>query len=162
MKKTLILLACLLVSAFGQSKDDYETNEGQAGTGLLDPSRLSIQHSLSFGMSSGSSISDLKSQSLYSTMIQYHFSAPVTLNLNFGLPIFSTYSSAHNLTTSNLQSMEYFKSIPFDVSLTWKPSQNTMLRLSVMRYSGYPMYGDYFYDPYDYRYRRVFDDRRDD
>ncbi len=146
MKKSHLLLLCILTCAFGQSKDDYGTSESQSRTGFLDPSKISINHSLSFGMSSYSGTPGLQSQGLYATMMQYKFSAPVTLNLNFGLPIFSTYSSAQNLTTSNLQSMDYFKSIPFDFSLKWKPSENTMLKFSFSR----EMIGSYYSDQYYY------------
>lgn len=124
------------VALFAQSEDAYSTGEDHQNTGnstLIDPSRLSIHHSLSFGAASISGLSDMKSQSLYSTMLQYRFQAPVTLNLNFGLPIHSTFSSTQNLTTDNLQSLDYFKSMPFDLSLTWQPSEKMLMRLSFVR-----------------------------
>ena len=132
-KKLLFAIFFLTFGAFAQDEDAYRTDDKSEKTGLLDPSRFSYQQSLSFGMMSGSGISNLKSQSLYNTMLQYKMAAPVTLNLNFGLPIHSTLSSAQNLTTDNLQSLDYFKSIPFDFSLTWQPSEKMMMRFSVAR-----------------------------
>ncbi|NLG15819.1 MAG: hypothetical protein GX556_00655, partial [Fibrobacter sp.] len=153
MKKSFLFLFCIVAGAFGQSKDDYGTSESQSGTGFLDPSKISINHSLSFGMSSYSGTPGLQSQGLYATMMQYKFSAPVTLNLNFGLPIFSTYSSAQNLTTSNLKSMDYFKSMPFDFSLTWKPSESTMMRFSLSHDMAGSYFADRYYDDRFYRHR---------
>jgi len=134
-----IFLCCIAVSA--QDKDAYQAEGESAGarTSLLDPSRFSINHSLSFGAMSGSGFNSLQSQSLYSTMMQYRFAAPVTLNLNFGLPIHSTFSQSQNLTGSNIQSLDYFKSIPFEMSLNWKPTGNTNLQFTIAKYS----WGDY-------------------
>jgi hypothetical protein len=98
-----------------------------------------VHQSLSFGML-GSSTSDLKSQSLYGMMVQYRFAKPVTLNLNFGLPLYSTYSSDRNLTLDNLQSLDYFKSMPWDVSLDWQPKDNLLFRLTVARRSAEDCY----------------------
>ena len=144
--KTGIFLCALLIaiSSQAQTEDAYQTDDTQQKTGLTDPSRLSINHALSFGAASYSGYSGLKSQSLYSTMMQYRFMAPVTLNLNFGLPIHSTFSSAQNLTADNLQSLDYFKSIPFDFSLTWQPSEKLMMRFSVVKQS----YSDFYYNDY--------------
>lgn len=130
----LILAVLLPVLTFAQTEDAYATSEESSGGALLDPSRFTIHHAVGFGMSSSSN-SSVKSQSLYSTMMQYRFAAPVTLDLNFSLPIHSTYSSARNLTTDNVKSLEYFKSMPFDVSLTWQPRENLLMRFSVSRQS---------------------------
>jgi len=137
----MLKMSCLMivVSAyflFAQTEGAYETGDsGSEGKkGLLDPSRFSVQNSVSFGMTStGLSKSDLKSQSLYSTMFQYRFHAPVTVNLNFGLPIHSTVSSTHNLNLNNIESLDYFKSMPISGSITWQPRENFMIRLNVER-----------------------------
>jgi hypothetical protein len=107
---------------------------------------------MSFGMAGGDKTSGVKSQSLYSTMMQYKFQAPVTLNLNFSLPIHSTFSSAQNLTSQNIESTEYFNTIPFDVSLQWKPAENFMMKFSLVRnnsanyynglWGGYDLFGE--------------------
>ncbi|NLD91567.1 MAG: hypothetical protein GX639_02745 [Fibrobacter sp.] len=146
----IVVSVCML---FAQTKDAYETGDGgsEGKKGLLDPSRFSIQNSVSFGMiSSGLSKGDLKSQSLYSTMFQYKFHAPVTVNLNFGLPIHSTVSSARNLNLNNIESLDYFKSMPISGSVTWQPRQNFFIQLNVERNtysSGNPFY-DQMYPGY--------------
>lgn len=154
----IIVFASIL---FAQTKDAYETGDGgsEGKKGLLDPTRFSMQNSVSFGMaSSGLSKNDLKSQSLYSTMFQYRFNAPVTVNLNFGLPIHSTVSSAHNLNLNNVQSLDYFKSMPVSGSITWRPMQNVILQLNVERntYSGSSYYDQMF--PGYFRQGSIFAD----
>jgi hypothetical protein len=157
--RMLLLVVLASISINAQSEDAYASTDGEQGTTkLFDPSRLSVRHSLSFGAFSGASgMSDLKSQSLYTTMMQYQFTAPVTLNLNFGLPIHSTFSQANNLNATNLQSLDYFKSIPFEVSLNWQPTETTQFQISIFKgsssgyypnYYGYGYYGD-MYRPWD-------------
>jgi hypothetical protein len=104
--------------------------------GVETPSPLTIHHSLSFGMASGLGSSSLQSQSFYSTMMQYKFAAPVTLNLNFSLPIYSSFSPYQNLSAQNFQSMNYFKNVPFDVSLAWKPSDRLLFNFAIINYPG--------------------------
>lgn len=152
----LLSLLCSIV-AFSQSEDAYGSGDSQ-GKGFLDPSRLTVHNSLSFGMLSGAGESGLKSQSLYTTMMQYKFTAPVTLNLNFGLPIHSTLSSAQNLSSANLQSMEYFKNMPLDVSLSWQPNPNMLMQFSIVKYAPDSFYGGY---SNMYRYLSPFDNFRD-
>ncbi|MDO5577338.1 MAG: hypothetical protein Q4F84_09685, partial [Fibrobacter sp.] len=136
----------ICTSVFSQSEQAYESDENNNG-GIFDPSHFSMQHGLSFGMASSGNLSNAKSQSLYTSMMQYKFNAPVTLNLNFGLPIHSTFSSAQNLSSANLKSMDYFKDIPFDVSVTWQPTDRMLFHFGVSRYtpSSY-----YFSDPFNY------------
>lgn len=154
------IILCAGIAAFAQNKDDYQTTDGQKNSSLLDPSRFSIRNSVSFGALSNSGVTGLKTQSMYSTMMQYKFAAPVTLNLNFALPIHSTFDQSRNLTSNNLQSLDYFKSMPFEASLSWQPTQNTLFQLSVMKGSGnylndyYGMYRhpwDPFYPGFDRR-----------
>lgn len=149
MKIYLIIVLCILCLvnvAVSQSTDAYTKTEKEEKKGFFDPSKLSVQHSLSFGASSSSQFSGLKSQSLYSTMLTYQFSSPLTLNFNFSLPIHSTYSSAYNLNTDNLQSMEYFKNIPFDATLLWQPSEKFAMQISISKGYGY------YYSPFSSSY----------
>ena len=146
--RSLLIVGVAAVSLTAQTESAYEQDEATESRSLLDPSRFSIHHSLSFGMG-GSSASSLKSQSLYSTMIQYRFAAPVTLNLNFGLPIHSTYNDARNLNYDNIESLDYFKNMPFDVALTWQPRENMLLLLQVSKrnaedYLGYSLYRPHY------------------
>lgn len=148
MRKTLIITLVCISYIFAQTKDAYNGNESKSG-GFLDPSHFSINHSISFGAASTDlGFSSVKSQSLYTTMLQYKFNAPVTLNLDFGLPIFSTFSSTQNLTTQNIKSLDYFKSMPFDFSLSWQPLQNCYLQFRVCKYTEDPLTSQYY--PYSY------------
>lgn len=152
----LIMLFSLALNIAAQNKEAY-TNTDQT-SGLFDLSRLSVQHSLSFGMASTFNKSDLKSQSLYTTMLQYKFAAPVTVNLNFSLPIHSTFSSGQNFTPDNLSSFEYFKNVPFDFSINWQPTQNMRFLLNVSRLTGNSYYpGDHFYGFYPFYRDRMQD-----
>jgi hypothetical protein len=154
--RTVIIVSGILLAAtlgFGQTQDAYDQGEGSSKSikGLLDPSRLTVSHSMSFGMASGGGSSSLQSQSFYSTMMQYKFTAPVTLNLNFAMPIHSSYSQYQNLSSQNLQSFDYFRNMPFDVSLSWKPSEKFQFNISIVKYP--ENYGDgYGYGMYDYRF----------
>ena len=152
-----LTLICLAGIGFSQSENAYSTGGDEKKTGgLLDPSRFTIHHSLSFGAMSSGASNGLQSQSLYTTMMRYQFAAPVTLNLNFGLPIHSTLTSAQNLTSGNLQSLDYFKSMPIEMSLSWQPTQNTLLQLNIIKAPA----GSYFYDNFGYdgfdSYRRFY------
>lgn len=146
MTKQFLLFALIICSTvIAQTKDAYET-DNDSKKGLLDPSHFSMHNSISLGMASSGS-SGLKSQSLYSTMLQYKFNAPVTVNLNFGLPIHSTFSSAQNFNVDNLQSMEYFKNMPLSASFSWQPTEKMLFQFNFERntynnpYYGYPYAG---------------------
>ncbi len=152
-------------AAFGQSAQDQtpqvQSTQDQSGSsnlkGVETPSPLTIHHSLSFGMASGLGSGSLQSQSFYSTMMQYQFAAPVTLNLNFSLPIYSSFSPYSNLSAQNVQSMSYFKNIPFDVSLAWKPSDRFQFNFSVINYPagiGYGLYNSTLMPWYSWTGRR--------
>lgn len=149
--KILLITVFSVIAVFSQNEDAYKTKDEHKSASLLDPSRFSIRHSVSFGAMSSSGVNGLKSQSMYATMMQYQFTAPVTLNLNFALPIHSTFSSAQNLTPNNMQSMDYFKSMPIEMSLNWQPTKNTLFQLSIVKQSR-----DYLFNYYDI-YRDTWD-----
>ena len=138
LKKIIFFSLISSFCVFSQTKDAYD-QEGAKG-GLLDPSRLSVQHSLSFGMGTASGMS-MQSQGLYSTLLTYKFSQPVTLHLNFGFPLFSTFSPYGNLNQQNLTSMEYFRNMPLQASLAWQPTSNLSLQLNIVKN---PQQFDYF------------------
>ena len=129
-----MFLCAASMTLYAQSERAYSDDNSSSITKLIDPSRLTVNHSLNFDMG-GSSASDLKSQSMYTTMMRYQFNAPITLSFNFGMPIHSTLASEHNFTQDNLQSMDYFKNMPLSASLSWKPSDNLFLNFSVSRQS---------------------------
>jgi hypothetical protein len=141
MKLSTLFLAMLFFASvvFAQSQDAYEKKNSDTTTskGLFDPSRLSISRSMSFGMMSNTIAgSAMQSASFYSTSLQYKFVAPVTVNLNFALPIHSSFSKYQNFSTDNMQSLEYFKNMPFDVSLSWQPSKNFHFNFSIVKAAG--------------------------
>lgn len=145
----MLIVFALCATVTAQTKDAYETNSAASKNGLLDPSHFSVHNSIGFGMSSSSGSSGLQSQSLYSTMLQYRFNAPVTVTLNFGLPIHSTISSAQNLNKNNLQSMEYFKNMPLSASFTWQPTDKMLVQLNIEKNTYYnSFFGNYY--PFDY------------
>jgi hypothetical protein len=125
-----ICALCLACVAFGQDVQAYKYGPDSLKGGFLDPSRFSVHNSVSFGMASGSGAS-LQSQGLYSTMLTYKFSQPITLNLNFGLPLFSTFAAGQNLTAQNLSSAEYFRNMPIDLTLAWKATDNMSFMLNI-------------------------------
>ena len=135
MKKILVIVVVLTAGMvlYAQDAGSYNTSGTSATSGLLDPARFSIHNSVSFGMASFSGESSLKSQGLYSTMMQYKFVQPVTLNLNFSLPIYSSFNSAANLSPNNISSAQYFANMPLSASLSWQPKDNLLLRFSVVR-----------------------------
>jgi len=132
---TAVIVAVVAVNASAQDAAAYD-QKSVSTTGLLDPSRFSVHNSVSFGAASFGGSSSLKSQSLYSTMMQYKFVPPVTLNLNFALPIYSSFNSAANLNGTNISSAQYFSTMPFEASLAWQPKDNLLLRLSFIRQPG--------------------------
>lgn len=128
-----------VLSALSQTQGAYG-NVDNKSISLLDPSRFSIHNMVSFGASAASG-SSLQSQGLYNTMMTYQFAQPVTVRLNFGLPIYSTYSTAQNLTADNISSADYFKNMPLDFSVSWKPTQNFMMNISMIRNPQPTMFG---------------------
>ncbi|MDR2593099.1 MAG: hypothetical protein LBC59_09925 [Chitinispirillales bacterium] len=162
IKRTVATIALTLTFAlaaplFAQSVDAYDlggsySSRGDSSTGLFDPSRLKVSHAMSF-MAGGSSVADVRSQSLYSTMIQYKFNAPVVMSLNFNMPIHSTFNRYNNFTTDNLSSLDYFRNMPIDASIAWMPTQNLMFRVSVIKQpeSGYFYNSLYAPDRWHYR-----------
>jgi hypothetical protein len=125
------------LQAYAQNTRDHTTPSPHAnatsgletGAPLLDPSRFSIDHAVSFSMS-GAQGRDVASQSVYSTMMEYRFSAPLTLNLNFDMPIHSSMSSAANLGAVEQSPSAYLSTVPFNVSLSWQPRENLFMRFS--------------------------------
>lgn len=146
-----VLLLSIVNPVVSQTHEAYDEKEEEKGKGIFDPSRLKINHAISFGMFSSSQTSGLKSQSLYTTMMTYKFSQPVTLNVNFGFPIHSTFSSEMNFNPDNIESLEYFKNMPIDASLLWQPSEKFAMQIRVVRNPAYysPFASPYF-SPFGY------------
>ncbi|MDP8228751.1 MAG: hypothetical protein P9M15_04795, partial [Candidatus Electryoneaceae bacterium] len=95
MKKSLILIVLMifsvgLVDAAPTRQDNDQGFRDWLGGGqkqlsfqLFDPSRLTIDHSVSFGASFGNDASLM--QSIYMTRIGYQLSDPLTMTLLLGL-----------------------------------------------------------------------------
>lgn len=154
-KYILIIIGVILLSitslAVSQTVEAYDESEEEKGKGFFDPSRLTVNHALSFGMFSSAQTSGLKSQSLYTTMMTYKFSQPVTLNVNFGFPIHSTFSSEMNLNPDNIESLDYFKNMPFDASLLWQPSEKFAMQIRVIRNPAYySPFSSSYYSPFGF------------
>lgn len=154
IKISIVMITALTAIALAQSESSYEfgpagnwgagDNDG-GGANLVDPSRLKINHAMSF-YAGGTSTSNVQSQSMYSTLIRYHFDAPVVLSLNFNMPIHSTFNQFGNFTEENLQSLDYFRNMPIDAAISWMPSDRFMLGLRVIKApEGSPFYG---YNPH--------------
>jgi hypothetical protein len=135
---SIILSGALCFTLIAQTKDAFNDDDSQK-SGLIDTKRLSIHHSLNFGMGTSNG-SSMQSQGIYSTLLSYQFSKPVTLNLNFGFPLFSSFSQYGNLNQQNISSLDYFKNMPVDVALSWKPASNLMLQLNIVRNPQYDYY----------------------
>jgi hypothetical protein len=150
--KIVLPILFAAVGAFSQTKESF--NQEGTKAGLLDPSRLSIQHNLSFGLG-GSSAMNMQSQGLYSTLLTYKFSQPVTLHLNFGFPLYSTFSPYGNLNQQNVTSLAYFKNMPIDATISWQPTNNVSLHLNVVRNPQYDYFPGMAYPVYSSR-RHLF------
>lgn len=139
---------------YSQTEAAYHETDEEKKTKVFDRDRLEVNHSLAFGMSSSSNSDKLMSQSLYTTMLKYQFSRPVTVKLNFGLPIHNTYDPLSSLNSENIKSADYFKNMPFDASITWQPNERMLFHISVMRNTsnGPSLFRDNYY------HRSVYDD----
>jgi hypothetical protein len=135
----LVVVLCV----FAQTRESYEGAETSPITNL---SGLTVHHSIDFGMVSSSG-GAAQSEGIYSTMLTYRFSRPLTLKMNIGLPVFSTFSPYQNLTQQNLMSADYFKNMPFAASLSWKPAENFSFHFSVV-HSGYNNFDSYSFPWY--------------
>jgi hypothetical protein len=138
VKTWSILSLILCVAALAQNKSDFDGQSGSTtplASSLLDPSRFSMHHMASFGMSS-SGTSSVQSQSLYTTMMKYQFASPVTLAFNFSMPIHSTFNQYANVSTLSTNSSAYLRSMPFDASLSWKPTENLLMQFTIIQNGG--------------------------
>ena len=151
MKNILLLLivVAIFAKADAQTAQAFEQENKKATGSLLDPSCLTVHHSISMGMSTSGG-SDIKSQSLYSTMLQYQVSKPVTLQLNFGLPIYSSFSKFANFDKENLVTGNYLRSMPIEAAVIWQPQENMLFRFSVVNRQNS--------SPYDFLTRSSFFD----
>jgi hypothetical protein len=153
MKTALIMLCLLLLTltfaalaqgganGSGSEVSSYLRSGGGLGLGLqpmglLDPSRISFNHSYSMAYLSSGGQSAMRG--LFMETIGYRLSNPLSLTLNLGY-LHQPYSSLgpDGLTQGG--------SFVGGAALDWRPSKNMFLRLEVGRYPAGSPYG---YSPY--------------
>lgn len=130
--------------------DPGEYLRGQSGIGLkslrglLDPSRMHMSHSVSFGYASvdGRSVS----QGLYLNRLDYQIAKPLWLTTHVGYHFQPSGPAEWNPANNGTQ-------LVGGAELNWQPSPVTSLRLSFSRglYPQSRYYDDYYWGPYDYR-----------
>jgi hypothetical protein len=124
----------------------YFRNESKIGLnslrGLLDPNRVHMSNSMSFGYASigGRGFT----QGLYMNHMQYQISQPLSVTTHLGYQFQPSGPAAFNPGLHN-------GNFVGGADLNWRPTQNTDFRLSVYRgmYSPSP-YSYYGWSPYDY------------
>ncbi len=168
MRKQTILvvfLALMLVGAsvFAQSPyrdtPEYSTNdhlvkpmiENSGFDGLLDASRISMNHQMGMGYSSAGG--NGYTQGYYMNTIRYRFDAPVDLQLRLGVannPFKQAYSGpGQGPLNGLLNNAEFFGG----ADLSWRPADNVLFRISVDRLAPgmyrSPHYGNLFMGGWD-------------
>lgn len=93
-----------------------------SSVGLIDPSRIKVNHTLAFGASFGSGSSLM--QSLYASHFTYRLSNPVTLGFILGAANWRTGGAAPDLNTSALIG---------GVSLDWRPSDSFLFHIEMLQ-----------------------------
>lgn len=150
MKKCLIvavivILCVSLVDAAPTRQNDEQGfrdwlggRQKQVSFQLFDPSRLTINHSVSFGGSFGNDASLM--QSIYMTRIGYQLSDPLTMTLLLGLQNSQIGGSAPDMSlTSPIGGF----------MLDYKPMKNMYFHLSIIRAPQQYRFGSYdLYSPY--------------
>ena len=160
MKKALMVLAVVILTgslAFASPLPDFADKptmgnylkSGSSTTGLgyhpgslsvgglLDPSRLTIDHSASFGVSAFGKQSLL--QGLYQSRFRYRLSDPVMLSFLLGV---------QNLKGNNIPGFNTANSLYGGFALDYRPSRNYLFRIEVQHLPiGY--WSSAAYDPYD-------------
>jgi hypothetical protein len=111
--------------------------------GLLDPSRMHMSHSFSFGYMSvgGRGVT----QGLYMNRIDYQIARPLWITTNLGYLFQASGPSEWNPAQRGGDFVG-------GATLNWRPTSNTSFRFSVYQgMSPEPSYGYYGWGPYDYR-----------
>ena len=113
---------------------------GNRGThfSLFNPSRLTVQHNVSFGISSSSSGS--LAQSLYMTKLGYKLSDPVTLTFLLGVQ--------NNQYSGRLALPSSFNSYIGGVALDYRPHRDVFIRFEMLHSPRYLYLSDQSFYPY--------------
>lgn len=107
--------------------------------GLLDPSRMHMSHSVSFGYANGGGTS--VSRGLYMNRLDYQISAPLSVTTHLGYQFQPSGPAEWNPARTG-------NDFVGAVDLNWQPSKNSLFRLSVAK--GMTPYRGWGYNSYDY------------
>jgi hypothetical protein len=129
---------------------DHEQNLGlNSIRGLLDPSRMHMSHEVSFGYANGGGTS--VSRGLYMNHLDYQISRPLLLTTHLGYQFQPSGPEEWNPARTG-------NDFVGGADLTWMPSNNSILRLSVYKgltpYNSWstpwstPWYNQYGYSPW--------------
>ena len=106
--------------------------------GLFDPSRLNISHSFGISMITNrgapNSITSLNNQ------LDYKISDNIQFDANIGL-----YMS--NFTTNHIGSLNKVN-VAYDAGITFKPTNNSFLKLQIQKSPNYQIYQNHLQPPY--------------
>lgn len=170
LRKFTVFVFTLLITAQAVAVSPYRGQENvttsdflrqpyQASSysGLLDPSRLSMQHQMGMGYMSAGGRG--YTQAYYLNTLTYRFNAPVLMRLHLGVANnpFASYSSTgpgESAMTNMFNNAEFFGG----ADIEWQPRDNVHLRFSVHKMpagmynpygyaSPYSRYGSRYYNP---------------
>jgi len=152
-----LLLICLLVGASqlglatptitdnSPNFNDWLGGKGRYSTptlGLIDPSRLTVNHAVSFGFSSGGGNSLMKS--LYAANFTYRLSNPLTLNFVLGM---------QNLQLNGIPGQGSQNAFLGGFSLDYRPRKNILFRFEMQNVpQGIWPYGGVYPNSYKYMF----------
>ena len=141
---SILLIGTLALNAAPTTKSnqlgfrDWLSSGRASSFSLLDPSRMTVQHSLSFSYGSGGNGS--LAQSLYLTRLGYKLSDPVTLTFLLGVQ--------NNQYSGKLTLPSNYNSLLGGVALDYRPSRDFHLRLEVLQSPRYLYLSDPGFYPY--------------
>ncbi len=118
---------------------------GSSSAGLLDPSRLSIDHAVSFGVTSSGDQS--LTQALYQSRFNYRLSNPLTLSLMMGV---------QNMNGNNIPGFNSENAVFGGFSLDYRPSKNVFFHLE-MQHLPAGSYAPAYLSPFGYS--QLYSDR---
>lgn len=133
--------------------DPSEYFRGESGIGLkslrglLDPSRMHMSHSISFGYANAGGRG--VTQGLYLNRLDYQIARPLFMTTYLGYRFQPSGPAEWNPANNGTQFVG-------GAELNWRPRSDTSFRLSIYRgmYPQSSYYGDYHgWDPYEYRAR---------
>ena len=137
----VLIVGSSLIAAPTLKKDqfgfkDWYGGSGRSSFGLLDPSRLTVNHNVSFGFASGGGQSVM--QSLYATRFAYKLSDPLTLSVLLGVQ--------NNQFAGNIPSQGSSNSILGGFAIDYRPRKDIYIRLEMLKSPGIINYNTPLYE----------------